>query len=171
MNKLSLKDLIFQSLIGASYVVLVFVLYNFSYKALQFRVAESLLVLVFFNKKNAIGLLIGTFVANFLGDFGIIDAIFGTLTTFIVISFMLTLKKIKILSLLMPVIFNGLYVAILVTVFSMTSQDTFLTLLLAMGPLIFLTVAAGEAVVVYGIGLPLYYMLNKNDGFKAIFEK
>ena len=64
MNKMYLKDLIFQALIGAIYVVLVLVLIPISFGQVQFRIAEALLVLVFFNKKNMIGLLLGTFVAN-----------------------------------------------------------------------------------------------------------
>ncbi|QWB95278.1 QueT transporter family protein [Mycoplasmatota bacterium] len=159
MNNLALKDLIFQALIGASYVVITIIFYGYSYGEIQFRISEALLILIFFNKKNAVGLIIGTFIANFVGDIGIIDAIFGTIATSIAIYLMLLLKKMKPLALLIPVIINGLYVGLLLQVL----YD--LPLWLTVGQ-----VSLGEAAVLYIIGLPLYYALNRNKSFTALFE-
>ncbi len=170
MNKLSLKDLVFQALIGASYVVLVYVFYTFSFGAVQFRIAEALLVLVFFNKKNAIGILIGTFVANFLGDFGIIDAIFGTLTTYIVIYLMLLFKKHVAIALVWPIVLNAIYVALLLSFMLIAPGESFQTGFTIYGISALWTVALGEAAVIYIIGLPLYYLLKRNKAFVELFE-
>lgn len=159
MKNLSLLDLIFQALIGATYVVLVLLLPALAYGQLQFRIAEALLILIFFSRKNMIGLLLGTLIANMFGDFGIIDAIFGTFATFLVLSAMTWIKVHVALRLIWPVIINGLYVGIL---------------LMFMLDLPFLETAIyvgiSEALVVYGIGLPLYYALNKNQTFKSLFQ-
>jgi len=159
MNKLALKDLIFQALIGASYVVITIIFYGYSYGEVQFRISESLLILIFFSKKNAVGLIIGTFIANFIGDIGIIDAIFGTLATSISIYLMLLLKKMEPLALLIPVIINGLYVGVLLQV--LYDLPFWLTVV---------QVSLGEAVVLYIIGFPLYNALNRYKSFTALFE-
>jgi len=160
MKNLNLQDLIIQAMIGALYVVLVFLLYNFSYGQVQFRVAEALLVLVFFNKKNVIGLLLGTFIANFFGDFGIIDAVLGTLTTGLVLYFMILFKKLVPLALIFPVIFNAIYVGLLL--YFMIDAPFLLSASY---------VAIGEFAVVYLVGLPLYYLLFKNKAFMELIEK
>lgn len=159
MKKLSLLDLIFQSLIGATYVVLVLLLPALAYGQLQFRIAEALLILIFFSRKNMIGLLLGTFIANFLGDFGIIDAVFGTLATFIALSLMSYIKMHVAFRLIWPVIVNAIYVGLLL----MFMVDT---------PFLITGIYVGisEALVVYGLGLPLYYSLNKNQTFKSLFQ-
>jgi uncharacterized membrane protein len=159
MNKLELKDLVFQALIGASYVVLTLIFYGYSYGEIQFRISEALLILVFFNKKNAIGLIIGTFIANFIGDIGIIDALFGTLATSITLYLMLLFKKIKPVALIFPVIINAIYVGFLLNV--LYDLPLWLTML---------QVSLGEAAVVYILGLPLYYALYRNQSFTQLFE-
>ncbi len=161
MNKLYLKDLIFQALIGAIYVVLVLVLIPISFGQVQFRIAEALLVLVFFSKKHMIGLLIGTFIANLFSpeSFGFYDAMFGTLTSAIAIYLMLLFKNHKFIAMLFPVLLNAFYVATLLNV-----------MILVPFWLSVFTVGLGEAVVVYLVGLPLYHMLNKNQGFVEIIS-
>ena len=158
MNELSLKDLIFQSLIGASYVALILLLPALAFGQIQFRIAEALLVLIFFSKKNALGLLIGTFVANMLGEIGIIDAFLGTFATAIVLALMHYIKAHVTIKLIFPVIINGLYVGFLL--YFLYATPLLITIIY---------VSIGEALVVYLLGLPLYYALNKNQTFKEFF--
>ena len=161
MNKLSLQDLIFQALIGAIYVVLVLVLIPISYGGVQFRVAEALLVLIFFSRKNTIGILVGTFVANLFSPdgFGIIDAIFGTLASGLALFLMSIFRKKVSLALIFPVLINAVYVAILLNV--MLDLPLWINML---------TVGLGEAVVVYLLGFPLFVTLNKNKRFLSLFD-
>ncbi len=148
------------ALIASLYVVLTLTppLNAISFYAIQFRISEALLILVWFHKDYAIGILIGTFFANIFGPLGAgfawLDAVFGTLTTLIAL-WMMTHVKPRLIGLLAPVLFNGLYLAI------------FLPLALALPytleliTITLLTVSIGEAVVVYGLGVPLSLLIEK----------
>ncbi|MDY0209871.1 MAG: QueT transporter family protein [Acholeplasma sp.] len=162
MFHFTLKDWIKQSLIAALYVSLVFAFIPISFGEVQFRVAEILLILVFFDKKVMIGLTIGTFVANFFTPASPMlpfDLTLGVLATFLSLLTMITIKN-KYIALFAPSVFNGLLVG--------------LSLYLAFGTPLYLgmpSVFIGEFVVTYVVGLPLYKVLQKNTGFKELFEK
>ena len=159
MNK-QLQWVIFQAMIATMYVVLVYAFQFMSFGQIQFRIAEALPILVFFNPKHAIGLTIGTFVANLLlSTLGIIDPIVGTSATIIALALMYTFRKKPLLALIFPVLVNALLVA------AMLNYVLDLPYLAS-----FLWVGLGEAVVVYAIGYPLYLFLNKNDHFKTLME-
>ena len=48
----TIKDLIKQALIAAIYLVLVIIFWEFSFKEIQFRIAEILLILIFLIKNR-----------------------------------------------------------------------------------------------------------------------
>ena len=158
MKNFVLKDFLLQSMIAAMYVVLVFVFQFLSFETVQFRIAEVLLILVFFNKKHFIGLTIGTFVANYLmSPYGIVDALVGTLATVVALVLMILMSKPKWLSLLFPAISNGIVIGLMI---SLMNQIPFLP--------IAMWVFLGEAVVMLLLGYPLYTYLNKNQHFKEM---
>ena len=158
MKNYVLKDFILQSMIAAIYVVLVFVFQFLSFETVQFRIAEVLLILVFFNKKHAIGLTLGTFVANYLmSPYGIVDALFGTLATVIALILMIIISKPKLLSLLFPALSNAVVIGLMI---SIMNQIPFLP--------IAMWVFLGEAAVMLVLGYPLYIYLNDNQHFKEI---
>ena len=158
MKNFVLKDFLLQSMIAAMYVVLVFVFQFLSFETVQFRIAEVLLILVFFNKKHFIGLTIGTFVANYLmSPYGIVDALVGTLATVVALVLMILMSKPKWLSLLFPAISNGIVIGLMISVMN---QIPFLP--------IAMWVFLGEAVVMLLLGYPLYTYLNKNQHFKEM---
>jgi len=153
-----LKDFLLQSMIAAMYVVLVFVFQFLSFETVQFRIAEVLLILVFFDKKHLIGLTIGTFVANYLmSPYGLVDALFGTLATIVALVIMILISKPKWLSLLFPAISNAIVIGLMI---SLMNQIPFLP--------IAMWVFFGEAVVMLLLGYPLYVYLNKNQHFKEM---
>jgi len=153
-----LKDFLLQSMIAAIYVVLVFVFQFLSFETVQFRIAEVLLILVFFNKKHAIGLTLGTFVANYLmSPYGIVDALFGTLATVVALILMIIISKPKLLSLLFPALSNAVVIGLMI---SIMNQIPFLP--------IAMWVFLGEAAVMLVLGYPLYIYLNDNQHFKEI---
>ncbi|MDX9806989.1 MAG: QueT transporter family protein [Acholeplasma sp.] len=161
MFHFTLKDWIRQSLIAALYVVLVLLFLPISFGEIQFRVAELLLIVVFFDKKAVLGLTVGTFVANLYspGPQLPFDLTLGVLATFISVISMVWIKN-KYIALLAPTLFNGIIVGyILHIVWG-------LPLLLTM-----LYVAIGEFGVTYVVGLPVYKILNKHTGFKSLFEE
>lgn len=161
MLHFTLKDWIRQSLIAALYAVLVLMFLPISFGDLQFRVAELLLILVFFDKKTVVGLTIGTFVANLYspGPQLPFDLTLGVLATFLSVYAMVLIKN-KYIALLAPTLFNGVIIGwILHVVWD-------LPLFLTMG-----YVAIGEFGVTYLVGMPLYQLLNKHSGFKSLFEE
>ncbi len=153
----TLKDLIKQSLIAAIYVVLVFVFMEFSFKEIQFRIAEILLILLLFDKKSILGLTLGVFIANFFSPMLLFDLTFGVIASIISFFLIIIFKKRPYIALLFPAIVNGLIIGIGLTIvfeapYLLTSSTVFI----------------GELVVVYIIGLPLYYLLKKYN-FEEIF--
>ena len=78
ISKMSVKDLALQAMIAAVYVAITFAFYPLSFESPQIRISEFMLILIFFNKKHVLGLLLGCAVANFFGPMALIDVVFGT---------------------------------------------------------------------------------------------
>lgn len=156
-NRLSLLDLVRQSVIASIYVLMVFAFQFMSFDAIQFRIAEVLLILVFFDKKSVIGLSIGVVVANLFSPLLPYDMTFGVAATLISLSLLVLLRKRPYIALLMPPIVNALIIGFM--------------LYLALGSPFLLNafyVFIGEFVVVYVIGLPIYYILKKIE-FESVY--
>lgn len=166
----SIRQLTRNAIVASMYVVLTLIppLNAISFLAIQFRISEALLVLVWFRKEYAIGILIGTFFANVFGPlsggFAFIDAILGTFVTFLALNWMQRMK-VKSLGLLGPIMLNGIYLGLFLP-FALGIPFT----LIEMGG-IALTVALGEAAVVFGLGLPLYWIISRQANFKNIIVK
>ena len=88
-----IKEVCYNAIICALYVVLVFVFSFMSYEAVQVRIAEVLIFLVLINKKLTPGIVLGCFIANLIGPFGIIDAIVGSIATLACCLFLSIFKK------------------------------------------------------------------------------
>ncbi|MDR2827813.1 MAG: QueT transporter family protein [Acholeplasmatales bacterium] len=159
--KLNVRELVINAFIASIYIVLVVVNVVYSFGALQFRIAEILMILILFNKKYIYGLTLGCFIANVFSTLGWIDMVFGTLATFIPLLLMILTKKILpvYIRLLLLSIFNGIIVGIEL---SIVFGD----------PIVFnmIYVFVGEFVVTFILGLPLYYLLLKNKKVKSILE-
>lgn len=150
MKKFTIIDLARQAIIAALYVALVLIFYSLSYDAIQFRVAELLLVLVFFDKKSVVGLTVGAITANLFSPMLLYDLLFGVGATVITLALMVLLKKWPYIALLVPSLVNGPLVGLMLNIatgapFILTSIQVFL----------------GEFIVTYIFGLPLYYLLKK----------
>ena len=88
MRKFSVRDLTFAAVVAAMYVGLTLGLtYTLpilsQYQGVQLRVAEALTVLPFLFPAATPGLVVGCFLANFLGSPMAVDWIFGTMATLI----------------------------------------------------------------------------------------
>ena len=103
------KDLIANSLIAAVYVVLTYITYPISYLGIQFRVAEIMVLLCFFRKDYAIGLIIGCAIANLGSSIGLVDVGFGTLATALTCVCVMFSKRLGI-ACIFPVLFNAFIV-------------------------------------------------------------
>lgn len=155
------EKLVYPALAGGLYAALTMILAPLSYGPLQFRVAEALCVLPFFCPNAAVGLAIGCAVANTISSAGILDIVFGALSTLLAGAFtaafgktyrrtgQLPSMKIRFFACLMPVLFNALIVgAVLARV--LTPGAFWQGFAVNAGE-----VALGEAGVMFLLGLPL----------------
>lgn len=161
---MSTKKLAKMAVVTALYVVLTYAFYFMSYGNIQFRIAEILVLLVFYKKDYIIPLVIGTFLANIGSSIGPIDMFVGTLGTlgavlgiFVVSKFRYSFKSRLIplfIASLMPVISNALAVGWeLNYVFDIPFGTAALW------------VAIGEFVVVSLVGVTIFMFLEKNKPF------
>ena len=117
------KTLTKVGMIAAVYTVVSLVLAPISYGNIQVRIAEALTMLPLIYEPSIWGVTLGCFLTNLIGAMtgvnptGMIDAIVGTLATFLaaVCTYRLRNKCIKnypVWAMLMPVIFNFFFVGI-----------------------------------------------------------
>jgi uncharacterized membrane protein len=150
------------AMIATIYIVLTLVppLNTLSFLAIQFRVTEALLVLVWFRKDYVIGLVIGTFIANFFGPLGggfsFLDAVLGSLVSFLALQLMIRVKP-RWIGLLAPIVFNAMYLAVFLPFALSIEPSAMISFAMATG----LSVAIGEAAVLVLIGLPLVFVIEK----------
>lgn len=132
-----------------------------SYGSVQLRFSEALCVLPLFSSAAVPGLALGCLAANVFSTVSPFDMLFGSLATLLAATASRALRNVKIknwpfCSLLMPVIFNGAAVGA-ETAFFAPGKSFF-----AAFGVNFLTVAAGEAAVVFTLGAFLYFAIEKN---------
>lgn len=162
MKNVDIKFLTKSSIIAALYVVLTWVLSPISYGAIQFRISEILILLVVFNKKYAIGLILGCFIANTISPLGWFDMVFGTLATILAIIPMLFVKKVYIAG-IFPVISNSIIVSLeLGLAFDLFYPSAILYNMV--------TIFIGEFVVIYLLGIPTFYSFSKNEYLINLLE-
>lgn len=158
------------TMFAALYAALTLALAPYSFGPIQVRIAEALTVLPLLGFWPIWSLTIGCALSNLIGAamgvnlLGYWDVIWGTLATLLAAYFTyscknITFKKIPVVSLLMPILFNGLVVGYELT--------------MVVGPYNFgmflfyaLSVALGESISVFVFGYPLYRYLKKTKLFK-----
>lgn len=143
------KILTINAVIAATYAILTINLAPISYGALQLRLSEVMTLLAIFNPTYVWGLILGCFVANLYSPFGMVDIVFGTLATTLSVLSMSKIKNIY-LSSLMPTIFNGLIIGLVI--WYTTNAPLLETMFY---------VAIGEFIVVSIIGIPVYKLITK----------
>lgn len=166
-RKKSLKNMIEISMIASIYIILTFfsATLGIAYSGVQFRLSEVLTVLPILTPNAIPGLVIGCFISNFLSPFGIIDIIFGTISTFIaaILTRLLRnirLKGIPILAPLPSVIIGALSVGLMISFFSL--GKFYLPLFLT----IFFNVFFSQFIVCYVLGIPFLIILEKQKIYK-----
>lgn len=158
------KSLCRTGIIAGLYCVLTVLIAPLSYGQVQFRFAEALTVLPLFYPEAVVGLTVGCFIANVLGN-GILDLFLGTFAT--LISALLTYfvgKKIKkfivklIVGEIFPVVINALLVPFTFLAFSKLKSGYFIGVL---------TVGGGQLVVIATLGsllaVAIYKIRQKNN--------
>ena len=158
------------AMIAAVYTVVSLALAPISYGNIQVRIAEALTILPLLYKPSIYGVTLGCFLTNLLGAFmgvnptGFIDAIIGTLATFLAAecTYMLkdkTVKSFPLWSVLMPVILNFFFVGAELAVLYFEGNVVLGTLIMGS------EVAVGELISVI-LGWLLLKPLGKTNLFK-----
>ncbi len=168
MKKLTnAKSLTTAGVIAALYAVLTYIAagLGIAYGPVQIRFSEALTVLPLFTPAAISGLTIGCLISN-MASFNPVDLLFGTAATLIAAILTRWLRNIKtfgapLLSLVPPVLVNALLVGLEISIFYL---DGFTICGFVIS---FLEVGLGQLIVCYGLGLPLYFALNKH---KNIFD-
>lgn len=145
------------ALIGALYAAITLALSAVSFKSLQLRVAEAMIMTVCFTPAAIPGLTIGCIIGNITSPFGLIDVVLGACVTLAASVSGYFTRKIKIagipvLTPLGTVLLNALYVGLLDSAVSGGSAIFIMS---------FASVAISEALVCYGLGIPLFIILKR----------
>jgi len=162
-NRLTTQQIISNGLIAGLYVILTLMppLDQIAFYAIQFRISEALLLLIFFRKDYVFGIVIGTFLANLLGptSFGFIDAVLGSLVSLLV-GILIGKSKSIYVAFLFPIVLNAVYLGFFLPIMIPDLPFEFFVII-STG----FFVAIGQATVLFGLALPLYYSLRKNRYF------
>jgi len=154
------------AMIAAVYTAISMVLAPLSFGPLQIRIAEALTILPVLSFMPVWGLTLGCALTNFLGALsgvnilGFWDVLFGTLATLIaaLLSYHyrhIRFKGIPWLSALFPILVNGIVIGAELAILLKLPFIGFLTSAL--------WVAAGEALSVIVVGLPILHRLEKGS--------
>lgn len=187
MKETNVTKLVKIALIGAVYTVLTMAVAPISFGTVQFRISEALTLLPLFSPLGIWGVTFGCFFSNLLGfllgtnPIGLIDCLCGTAATLIaaLITYQIgrlplasvesVQKRKTIRTLLAPipvVLANGLIVGLeLALVFGGNPGESLLYIWLFQG----VSVAAGEVVVCYTLGMLLAFALYRGDLYKRLF--
>ena len=160
MNK-KVKNMTYGAVIAALYVTLTYMqntlLPGTASQAVQFRVAEALCVLAFFTPAAIPGLTIGCLLFNMIVSAAPLDAVLGTLASFLAawgmwLTRKMTIRGLPVLGLCMPAVANGLLIGWMLDFY--------------MGGGFWINagcVAAGEIGVLLTLGVFLFYALKKHE--------
>lgn len=170
MQNQKTKALVQGAVIAAMYAALTYAASaaNLAYGNVQFRFSEALTVLAAFTPAAIPGLAIGCFLGNLGSPYGMVDIVCGTLATLFAALCAyavrnVRVKKLPLLSMFFPVLFNGLIVGAEVTLF-LPEGFTFYGFLINA-----LWVALGESVVCYVGGVPISLAIKKT-GIKKLLK-
>lgn len=161
MKKINVKFIAESAIIAALYAAITWLLAPISYGPIQFRISEVLVLLVVLNPKYSFALIIGCFISNTTSSLGWYDMVFGTLATTLAIIPMCFIRKMPIAA-IFPVISNGFIVSLeLGLAFGLWNEAFWYDVF---------TVALGEAVVLYLLGIPLMSAITKNEALCGYME-
>ena len=108
-SKTLIREITFNGLLAALYVVFTVLVSPLSYGAIQFRFSEVLVLFCFFNKRYAIGLTLGCLIANIFSPTAALDIPFGTAATAIA-CLGIMFSKWMLLAIVFPIVSNAFIV-------------------------------------------------------------
>lgn len=155
------RQLVRGGVIAALYIVLTLPLgfAGLAYGPLQFRPSEALTVLPILFPEAVPALFIAVMLANTISQFGLVDIVCGSLITLLA-AVVTRLGRRSIIAYISPVVFNALLVSIYVAAF--TANEWFTPAYWLVYSQTALSIALSQALVVFGLGMPLIVYLRKN---------
>ena len=173
MKNFSARRLVFSAALAAVYAVLTAATGFMSYGNIQLRIAEALCVLPAIFPFTTWGLFVGCILANLMSPSGMLDVIFGSLATLVSCCCAAILGRgghgfgRSVAVCLMPVLWNAVVLGAMI---ALTGEYSWV-----MFPLLFAVyggeIALGEALVMFGLGLPLLRWLPGSRWYPALCER
>ncbi|MCL2573501.1 MAG: QueT transporter family protein [Defluviitaleaceae bacterium] len=121
-TKFSIRTMAVMAMIAAIYAAVTVAQAAIGFGPIQFRIAESLNLLVFFNPLYMPAVLLGVFIANFIASpYGLVDVIVGTGASFIALALILLTKKLTnnlFVASLWPTIVNALMIPLVFLIYA-----------------------------------------------------
>lgn len=154
-STMSARRLAAAGLIAAVYAAATLLLPIPQYMGVQFRVAEAMTVLPFLFPEAIPGLVVGCFLANFLGSPIMLDWLFGTLATLLAALWTRRMPN-AWLAALPPVLCNAAIVGAEIAWFTVRETGGAFWTAYALTAL---SVGLGEAAACYALGIPLLRLL------------
>ena len=149
------------AIIAAIYAALTLLLAPLSYVEVQIRFSEALTLLPILMPEAIPALAVGCLLSNILGGCTIFDIVFGTLATLLAAICTRKLRGRYWLAAAMPVLFNGVIVGAVVHFCYAPAMPLALCML---------SVAAGEAAVMFAVGLPLLRFLPRSRVYPLLLQ-
>ena len=152
-KRFSVRSLCVAAIIAALYAALTLGFQAISYGAVQFRVSEAMTLLPVLFPEAVPGLAVGCLISNLFNPMGatIYDVVFGTLATLLAAVLTRRIKGSIWLRALPPVLCNAVIIGMVLT-YAYGIDLLWMNML---------TVGIGQAVVCYGLGVPLVRILQK----------
>ena len=144
-------------IVAGLYAAITILTASFAYGNIQFRISEALMMLLLFEPSLTVGLTIGCLIANLFSTVSVLDIVIGTAATLLACLLTTRIKK-PALAPLPTILVNAVMVGAMLSWLYMPSEQFWYGLLVFGGE-----VGAGEAAVLYVLGLPLYYAMKKTD--------
>ena len=145
------------AVIAALYAVFTLILPVNAAGTVEFRISEALTMIAALTPAAVPGLTIGCVLANILHGAALLDVIFGSLATLLAAAATYLTRKNIWVAAVWPAVFNGLIVGLLLKYVYQMEMSL---------PLLMLSVAAGELVICYVLGIPLVKLLEKTSLFR-----
>lgn len=157
MKPFNSQDLAKIAVVASIYVVLTLAVAPFGYGPIQFRFAEILNLLAFFNPIYILAVTLGCFISNLFSPFGIYDVVFGTLHTFV--SLVLIWKSRRILTAsLWPAVFSFIIAFELKLVINVPFFETWLF------------VGLSELIITSVIAVPIMWFINQTGLIRGFIQ-
>lgn len=158
MRNFTTRELTLAALVAALYAMLSYFgnFFGLTFGNVQCRMSEALCVLPFLYPCTVPGLFVGCLIANLLSPVGLPDLVLGSAATLLA-AWLTRRMPHRLLAPLPPVVCNGVIVGGVLAWYQAGFGPGFLPMWLLNG----ITVAAGEVLACYGLGLLLLGTLEK----------